>query len=133
MHLPDVASSPAAATSVRAVAGVMLLGVRVTAYAVINVAEHRRREAAGMGAVLQPALLDRLLDQPTGVPVIDPAGWAEMAGQPAGILERDEAAAPDAAPDPVVLRWWKMMEPYMECNPDGSPRQEPVEEMFHAR
>jgi L-rhamnose mutarotase len=35
-------------------------------------------------------------------------------------------------PDPVVLRWWEMMEPYMECNPDGSPRQEPVEEMFHA-
>jgi hypothetical protein len=91
MHLPDVASSPAAVTSLQAVAGVMLLGVRVTAYAVINVAEHRRREAAGMGAVLQPALLDRLLDQPTGVPVIDPAGWAEMAGQPPGILERDEA------------------------------------------
>jgi hypothetical protein len=89
MHLPDVASSPAAATSLRAVAGVMLLGVRVTAYAVLNVAEHRRREAAGMGAVLQPALLDRLLDQPAGVPVIDPAGWAEMAGQPPGILERD--------------------------------------------
>lgn len=89
MHLPDVASSPAAVTSLQAVAGVMLLGVRVTAYAVINVAEHRRREAAGMGAVLQPALLDRLLDQPTGVPVIDPAGWAEMAGQAPGILERD--------------------------------------------
>jgi L-rhamnose mutarotase len=47
-------------------------------------------------------------------------------------LERDEPAAPDAAPDPVVLRWWKMMEPYMECNPDSSPVQEPVEEMFHA-
>ena len=91
MHLPDMASPPAAVTSLQAVAGVMLLGVRVTAYAVINVAEHRRREAAGMGAVLQPALLDRLLDQPAGVPVIDPAGWAEMAGQPPGILERDEA------------------------------------------
>ncbi|HME65877.1 MAG TPA: hypothetical protein VKG61_13395 [Streptosporangiaceae bacterium] len=89
MHLPDVASSPAAVTSLQAVAGVMLLGVRVTAYAVINVAEHRRREATGMGAVLQPALLDRLLDQPAGVPVIDPAGWAEMAGQAPGILERD--------------------------------------------
>src|ERR1700730_2874781 len=91
MHLPDMASPPAAVTSLQAVAGVMLLGVRVTAYAVINVAEHRRRKAAGMGAVLQPALLDRLLDQPAGVPVIDPAGWAEMAGQPPGILERDEA------------------------------------------
>ena len=91
MHLADVASSPAAMTSPQAVGGVMLLGVRVTAYAVINVAEHWRREAAGMGAVLDPALLDRLLNQPTGVPVIDPAGWAEMADQPPGILERDEA------------------------------------------
>ena len=76
MHLADVASSPAAVTSLQAVAGVMLLGIRVTAYAVINVAEHRRRQAAGIGAVLQPALLDRLLDLPAGVPVIDPAWWA---------------------------------------------------------
>src|SRR5580704_7840488 len=89
MHLADVASSPAAMTSQQAVAGVMLLGVRVTAYAVVNLAEHRRREAAGMAAVIDPALLDRLLDLPVGVPVIDPAGWAEMAGQAPGILERD--------------------------------------------
>ena len=76
-------------TSLQSVAGVMLLGVRVTAYAVVNLAEHRRREAAGMAAVIDPALLDRLLDLPAGVPVIDPAGWAEMAGQAPGILERD--------------------------------------------
>ena len=44
----------------------MLLGVRVTAYAVINVAEHRRREVAGVGPVLDPALLDLLLDVPAG-------------------------------------------------------------------
>jgi hypothetical protein len=73
-------------TSLQSVAGVMLLGVRVTAYAVVNLAEHRRREAAGMAAVIDPALLDRLLDLPAGVPVIDPAGWA---GQVPGILERD--------------------------------------------
>lgn len=42
-----------------------------------------------------------------------------------------EGPPDDAPPDPVMLRWWKMMEPYMECNLDGSPRQEPVEEMFH--
>jgi hypothetical protein len=42
-----------------------------------------------MAAVIDPALLDRLLDLPVGVPVIDPAGWAEMAGQAPGILERD--------------------------------------------
>ena len=76
-------------TPLQSAAGVMLLGVRVTAYAVVNLAEHRRREAAGMAAVIDPALLDHLLDLPAGVPVIDPAGWAEMAGQPPGILERD--------------------------------------------
>jgi hypothetical protein len=64
----------------------MLLGVRVTAHAVVNLAEHRRREAAGMAAVIDPGLLDRLLDLPVGVPVIDPAWWA---GQFPGILERD--------------------------------------------
>ena len=84
------AGSATAVTCPQAVAGVMLLGVRVTAHAVINLAEHRRREAAGMGAVLDPALLDRLLDQPAGVRVIDPTRWAEMAGQPPGILERHD-------------------------------------------
>ena len=44
----------------------MLLGVRVTAYAIINLAEHRRRETAGLGAVINPAPLDRLMDLPTG-------------------------------------------------------------------
>ena len=76
-------------TALQSAAGVMLLGVRVTAYAVVNLAEHRRREATGMAAVIDPALLDRLLDLPAGVPVIDPAGWAETAGQAPGILERD--------------------------------------------
>lgn len=47
-------------------------------------------------------------------------------------LEREGLPASSGPPDPVNLRWWKMMEPYMECNPDGSPCQEPVEEMFHA-
>ncbi|HEV2259126.1 MAG TPA: hypothetical protein VGS06_38920 [Streptosporangiaceae bacterium] len=73
-------------TSGQTVAGVMLLGVRVTAHAALNLAEHRRREAAGMAAVIDPALLDRLLDLPAGVPVIDPAWWAR---QLPGILERD--------------------------------------------
>ena len=73
-------------TPTQSAAGVMLLGVRVTAHAVVNLAEHRRREAHGMAAVIDPALLDRLLDLPVGVPVIDPVGWA---GQPPGILERE--------------------------------------------
>jgi len=70
------------------VAAVVLLGVRSTAHAVLNVVEHQRREAAGLGAVTDPALLDRLLDLPVAVPVIDPVIWAEMVGQPLGIIER---------------------------------------------
>jgi hypothetical protein len=80
------------------VAGVRLLGVRVTAYAAVNLGEHRRREAAGLGAVIHPALLDRLLDLPGAVPVIDPVVWAEMADQPRGILDRGEDGA-------SVTRW----------------------------
>jgi L-rhamnose mutarotase len=46
-------------------------------------------------------------------------------------LERD-APAPEGQPhDPIILRWWKMMEPYMEYNPDGTPWIEPIEEAFH--
>src|SRR5690348_7493186 len=95
MHLPVVTSSPAPLTSpddgepgvpVRG----MMLGVRVTAYAIINIAEHRRRETAGMGAVINPALLDRLMDLPIGIPVTDLVIWAEMADQPCGIVERHE-------------------------------------------
>jgi hypothetical protein len=72
---------------------VMLLGVRVTAYAIISIAEHQRREAAGMGAVINPALLDRLMSLPIGIPVTDPVVWAEMADQPRGVVERDEDGA----------------------------------------
>jgi len=46
-------------------------------------------------------------------------------------LER-EGPAPEGPPsDPVVWRWWAMMAPYMETNPDTSPVMEPVEEAFH--
>lgn len=47
-------------------------------------------------------------------------------------LEHEGPTSFDESADPVVLRWWKMMEPYMVCNPDGSPHQEAVEEVFHA-
>ncbi|MGH3405183.1 MAG: hypothetical protein ACRDRJ_22170 [Streptosporangiaceae bacterium] len=65
--------------------GVSLLGVRVTALAALSVAEHARRDRAGLGAVTSPALLDRLLDLPAGVPVADVVAWAALAGQPPGI------------------------------------------------
>jgi len=96
MQLSVVASSPAPLASPASADGgepgvlvrVMLLGVRVTAYAIINVAEHRRRGIAGMGAVINPALLDRLMDLPMGIPVSDPVVWAEMADQPCEVIER---------------------------------------------
>lgn len=46
-------------------------------------------------------------------------------------LERpDGVAAPAGEIDPVMLRWWKWMEPHMETHPNSSPVAEPVEEMF---
>ncbi len=46
--------------------------------------------------------------------------------------ETDDPSRVDAQRnDPVVQRWWKMMEPYMEYNPDGTPWSEPIEEVFH--
>ena len=70
-----------------------MLGVRVTAYSIINLAEHQRREAAGLGAVTDPALLDRLMDVPVATPVFDPVIWAEMADQLPGTIERGEDGA----------------------------------------
>ena len=98
MYLPAVTSSPAALASPYGgepgvPVGVMLLGVRVTAYAIINIAEHQRRETAGLGAVINPALLDRLMDLPIGMSVTDPVAWAEMADQPRGVAERHEDGA----------------------------------------
>jgi hypothetical protein len=98
MHLPPVTSSPAPLAAPYGgepgvPVGVMLLGVRVTAYAIINIAEHQRRETAGMGAVINPALLDRLMDLPIGISVTDPVAWAEMAAQPRGVAERHEDGA----------------------------------------
>jgi hypothetical protein len=68
---------------------VNLLGVSVTALVTLDPAEHGRRAAVGVGAVMDPALLDRLLDLPPGISVADPAIWAETAEQPEGIVERD--------------------------------------------
>jgi len=106
MHLPMVASSPTPLTSPRSrepVAGVILFGVRVTAYVIIDIVEHRRRQAAGMGAVTSPGLLDRLLDLPPAVPIIDPVLWAEMADQPPGILERDNDSITRRLSSPLTI------------------------------
>jgi len=46
--------------------------------------------------------------------------------------EHDRPPVPGAPIDPIVWKWWEMMAPLMETNPDFSPVTEPVEEMFHA-
>ena len=46
-------------------------------------------------------------------------------------MERDAAPSPDDKPTELTWRWWEMMAPYMETNPDFSPVQRPVEEMFN--
>ena len=46
--------------------------------------------------------------------------------------ERDTPPKEGERVDPIVWRWWEMMAPFMETNPDFSPVSEPVEEMFHA-
>jgi hypothetical protein len=113
MHLPVVASSPAPLASSASADGgepgvpvrVMLLGVRVTACAIINAAEHRRREMAGTGAVINPGLLDRLMDLPIGIPVADPVVWAEMADQSCGVVKRcqDGARVTRRLESPLVI------------------------------
>jgi hypothetical protein len=67
---------------------VNLLGSRVEARANLNESEHKRRMAIALGAVTDPALLDRLLDLPLGEPVDDPIAWAETADQAEGVVER---------------------------------------------
>jgi hypothetical protein len=69
---------------------VNLLGVPVDVRAVLDVAEHARRQAAALGAVTDPGLLGRLLEVPVGQPVADPALWAETACQPAGVVARGD-------------------------------------------
>jgi len=54
--------------SVVSIERVDLLGVQVTARALLNCAEHERRGVLGLGAVIGPALLDRLLGLPSGYP-----------------------------------------------------------------
>jgi hypothetical protein len=84
---------------------VLLLGVRVTAHVSINLAEHQRRQAAGITAVTDPALLDRLMDLPAATPVVDPVMWAETVDQLPGIVERgnDGASITRRLDSPLVI------------------------------
>ena len=104
MYHQAVASSPAQPAApgrgdASVPVDVLLLGVQVTAYVFVNLAEHRRRQLG----VMDPALLDRLLDLPHGVCVPDPVALAEMTGQPPAIAERHEdgAAGPPRLASPA--------------------------------
>lgn len=49
-----------------------------------------------------------------------------------GYLETDDPAALDRLPeDELMQKWWRYMEPLMECNDDASPKMTTLEEAFH--
>jgi len=43
----------------------------------------------------------------------------------------DPARVAEQVNDPTVRRWWVMMEPFMEYDPDGTPWSQSIEEVFH--
>lgn len=48
-----------------------------------------------------------------------------------GHLEIDDPAALDGlAGQELMRKWWRHMEPLMECNPDASPKVTRLEEVF---
>lgn len=47
-------------------------------------------------------------------------------------LEHEEMTPVDQT-NPVMAAWWKRLEPYMDCNDDGSPVTRPMMEVFHCR
>jgi hypothetical protein len=69
---------------------VNLLGTRVTAQVRLNRSEVGRRNAAGVGPVTDPALLECLHGLPLRRPVCDPALWAETSGLPDGVVDRGD-------------------------------------------
>ena len=87
-------STPRAETGERpqalavSVGRVNLLGVQVTASALLSCAEHERRSGFGLGAVTNPALLDYLLSLPVRQARRDPVSWAETSALPGGIVDR---------------------------------------------
>jgi hypothetical protein len=89
-RLPGLEGSLAGPAEHVSVGLVNLLGVRVSTHAVLDQAEHARRRSVGMAAVTDPALLGRLLEVPSGQPVVDAVMWAETAGQPAGVVARGD-------------------------------------------
>ncbi len=73
--------------SVVSIGRVNLLGVQVTARALLNCAERERRSVLGLGAVTDPVLLDRLLGLPTRYLRRDLGLWAETSAAAPGIVD----------------------------------------------
>lgn len=46
-------------------------------------------------------------------------------------LEAEDPARLPGVVDELMLEWWTYMEPLMISHPDGSPVQEPLDEVFH--
>jgi hypothetical protein len=83
----NLAAGPTERVSIRLV---NLLGVRVRARAVLNLAEHQRRSALGITALTDADLLGCMLELPPRRPVPDPVVWVETAGQPPGVVTRGD-------------------------------------------
>ena len=49
-----------------------------------------------------------------------------------GVMQAEDPAKLDNLPStPVMQKWWKYMADIMEANPDNSPVQTPLEEVFY--
>ena len=49
-----------------------------------------------------------------------------------GYLEIDDPSALERLPEKELMKkWWRHMEPLMECNEDSSPKMTALEETFH--
>ena len=46
-------------------------------------------------------------------------------------LQAEGNTADELPSHPLVRKWWDYMEPLMDCNPDNSPVQVPLAEVFH--
>lgn len=43
----------------------------------------------------------------------------------------DKNSAAELPNSPIVLKWWDFMSPLMDVNPDNSPVENPLREVFH--
>jgi hypothetical protein len=95
-EIPDGHPAPSDANDVHVICGgARLIGESADALVVIDVDEHRRRQASGLGAVTDLALLDSLTGLPHQLPVAEaalgPRDRRRLVWAPAGAVDRDDA------------------------------------------